>query len=528
MPLFGRTLRYVICISCSLLLPPLRAQLPPVNNTTSTPIAGAGHDFLGGPAETVTPANGSISIRVPVILPPSRGITLPFSFAYDANGVNYVGRNPTTGYGAAIWLTPTETIYYTNPWTQGGWSDSIPTASKSLLSWSTLDNANRSLPCKAVINYVFQDADGNRHNLNLTNYSDPGGTGPCTINSNDWASGFEGVVALQGGEGSISASLGSSWDPYAAPSVVDGDGVGYGFSNFAGRGSWLAGSVADRNGNQVTINSTFPTFSYTDTAGRTVLQDSGFARSPETLTVSGLGAPYTLTWTALGQPSFTTPIVTKAGTCTTPAHTWGTSVVAVSSITLPNSQRFSYSYDPAYGLVNKMTYPSGGYVRYVWGMNSQAEYTYSTNNTSMAHTCDMYYGVPAVTDRYVSFDGTNEVLHEHYAYVTTWPAWTSGGLYWTSKQTTVTTYDLVRNTNFQTVYVYSPVADNPHPNTNPGPQQIPVESSIAYYDTTGALLKTVTKGWKNERLLASQQTTFPNGQASKTTWTYNPSELETE
>jgi hypothetical protein len=40
------------------------AQLPTVTNATSTPIPGAGHDYLGEPAKTVNPANGSVSIHV--------------------------------------------------------------------------------------------------------------------------------------------------------------------------------------------------------------------------------------------------------------------------------------------------------------------------------------------------------------------------------------------------------------------------------------------------------------------------------
>lgn len=168
----------------------------------------------------MNPANGSVSIRVPVILPPSRGITLPFSFAYDSNGVNYVGLPPTTGFGVAEWLTPSESTNFSNPWTQAGWSDSIPTASKSLLTWTTLvDGGPTRVTCKALVNFLFQDARGNRHNLNLTNYSDPGGTGPCTIDSNDWPAGFLGAIALQGGEGPISASIVSDWDPSAAPGL---------------------------------------------------------------------------------------------------------------------------------------------------------------------------------------------------------------------------------------------------------------------------------------------------------------------
>ena|SRR5690348_12567604 len=40
--------------------PTSRAQLPPVDSTTATPIPGAGHDYLGGLSETVNPASGSI------------------------------------------------------------------------------------------------------------------------------------------------------------------------------------------------------------------------------------------------------------------------------------------------------------------------------------------------------------------------------------------------------------------------------------------------------------------------------------
>lgn len=66
------------------------AQIPQSTTTTATPIPGAGHDYLGGVAETVNPVNGSVSIRIPVIMPPGRGITLPFSFAYDSNGADYL------------------------------------------------------------------------------------------------------------------------------------------------------------------------------------------------------------------------------------------------------------------------------------------------------------------------------------------------------------------------------------------------------------------------------------------------------
>jgi hypothetical protein len=35
----------------------------------------------------------------------------------------------------------------------------------------------------------------------------------------------------------------------------------------------------------------------------------------------------------------------------------------VSAIVLPNGQQYSFQYDPTYGTVSKITYPTGGYVR---------------------------------------------------------------------------------------------------------------------------------------------------------------------
>ena len=42
------------------------AQLPPAGDTTSPPTPGVGHDYIHAPQETVNPANGSVSIRIPM------------------------------------------------------------------------------------------------------------------------------------------------------------------------------------------------------------------------------------------------------------------------------------------------------------------------------------------------------------------------------------------------------------------------------------------------------------------------------
>ncbi len=447
-------------------------------------------------------------------MPSGRGITLPFSFAYDSNGVNHLVISGALTNGQ--WQT------YGTVVSLGGWSDSVPIASSVEQTWTTIPPGNpKPVSCYLVVNFAFQDARGNRHNLDLSNYSFASNpNGACMTDTQDWPANFTGQVATQGGEGPILATIPTNWNASPAVTVTDGDGTVFSFPAGMGAGSVPPTSITDRNGNTITVNTTYgPTkFSYVDTTGRTVLQDSGFAVSPETVTVSGLGAGYTLNWTALATPTFSTPITTEYGTCTTSHSGWG-SIKGASNLTLPNGKSYSFAYDSTYGLVNKITYPSGGYVRYVWGMNAQAELA-----SDMA--CTMLYGVPAITDRYVSFDGTHEVLHQNFAYSTTWNYPQSGQ--WVSKQTTVTTYDLVRNTNFQTIYTYGGgPADDP-PNSGPPNQSVPVESSIAYHDTNGSLLKTVSKTWQNARLLTSQKTTFPNNQVSETTWNYNSNEMEIE
>ena len=524
----------VIALVSFLLAPAAIAQLPSRSDTTSTPVPGAGHDYIHSIAETVNPANGSVSIRIPVPIPPGRHLTVPFSFAYDSNGVNYVAHPHDPG--TLEWFTTNaDNNVPTNGFSQTGWTETVPTMSDYIIHWTTTPDGGHLIQCYATVNFVFQDPMGNRHDLDLSNYSDPGGIGPCTVDDTDWPAGFEGQIALQGGEGSLLATIPSSWTTGPSITATDADGTVYASSGYPASRIWPVYSVTDRYGNSVGINATsYPAFSYTDTLDRPLLQDSGFAVTPETLNVSGLAAHYTINWETLATPNFSTPFKVLSNNggsgCGNLSHfAWNSyNDHAVSSIQLPNGKSFSFSYDSSYGLVNQMNYPSGGYVRYMWGMNTQAQEIYSvTSNGQSIFVCDFLYAVPAVSDRYVSFDGTKEVLHQSFTYSTNWIPGTDT---WQTKTTTVTTYDLVRNTSFQTVYTYSPAQADVPPNSDAGlPAQIPVESNVKYYADLGVtLLKTDSKTWQNERLLKTVETTFPNGQASEIAFNYDANEMEIE
>jgi hypothetical protein len=79
-----------------------QAQIYNVTNETSTPIHGTGHDYIQMLSETVNPANGSASVRLETPVPQGRQLSLPFSFAYDSNGV--CEANSVNGQGG--WKAP--------------------------------------------------------------------------------------------------------------------------------------------------------------------------------------------------------------------------------------------------------------------------------------------------------------------------------------------------------------------------------------------------------------------------------------
>lgn len=496
-----------------LLIPAAWAQLPQAGDTTSPPTPGVGHDYIHSPVETVNPANGSVSIRIPVRVPSGRELTIPLSIAYDSSGAFYYGLQ--SGGGG----TPNLRTITGVPFSQGGWSYTFPLMTFNEETWTDYNQqTGKPYTCKETVNYVFQDPTGNRHDMDMASVGSAAGGQFC--NGSD----------LQGGEGPIVASTVDNWITPPPVYATDGNGTTYSFpSGF----NFLPTSIGDRNGNYISISSTSSSATVTDTAGRTAISVPTFGSNPDNITVAGLASPaYKVSWTT-ASARFNISTFNLPGSASCPTSLSGSANV-VSQIVLPNGRAYTLTYDPIYGMLNKIIYPSGGYVRYVWGLNSQAEAGFWLQGSTGYWDCR--YDFPAITDRYVSFDGTTEVLHQHFSYSTSWQ---SGSDQYTSKTTTVTTSDLVRSTNFNTVYTYSPVVTPCAPDENPNgsgcangtfTQQMPVEQTIKYYGTNGSLLRTVTKSWfsGNYRTLGSEQTTLDNNQSSLVVYCYNISEQVTE
>lgn len=149
------------------------------------------------------------------------------------------------------------------------------------------------------MDYVFTSPAGDRHALGLGVSFTPSTPGCPTEDT------------ISGGDSVYQANLLNSG---AGPLYVhDRDGTTYTFERAGGCGSvQIPFSIEDRNGNIVTYSADpncTAAISMTDTAGRVAVSTSGFGKTGNTVTLSGLARPYQLTWaTVPAQFSMGTPL----------------------------------------------------------------------------------------------------------------------------------------------------------------------------------------------------------------------------
>jgi YD repeat-containing protein len=521
---------------------PAHAQITNVTDQTSRPAPGTGHDLVHSLNDTVNPANGSLAIRMPVSLPPGRRLTIPFSFAYDSGSAGSL--QPSTPKGTT-WGTNQSSFAY------GGWSYALPTLSRTGVTYNYTGNGTQDNTkiCQATTSYMFTDPHGAMHELGMSHlYSAT--LSPLHLNDACSYSGYQEYDIGSDDPFFAAALVGPFLDPHPStapqsegtPTTATPDGTTFKFNG----GTWICGSgsspsnsgfpssVTDRNGNNVSISGTpfeqCNTLSITDTLGRTAISAPFAVTGTSNVSVAGLSQPYKVTWGTAGanytfsanqvQPDPNCGLVSGAGN--SGANPGASNVVT--SIQLPNGQGYQFAYDSTYGQVNKITYPSGGYVSFTWGLNPLASIIQFNDFNGAVGACIYTYDVPAVVKRVVSFDGVMKALEQDFSYSTTWGTGSQQFL-WTQKTTTIVTKDLIRGTNSTTVYTYVPTYNPWAPNTKPPSFSnilSPQEQSIQYYDTNGALLNTVTKGWLGKDLLGCELNTLPNGLVAGAFYTYGP------
>jgi RHS repeat-associated protein len=485
------------------------AQITSVNNSTSTPIEGAGHDYIKLLSETVDPVNGSTSLRLQLPIPPARGLSIPFAFSYDSNGVAFPTNSNVPGLSSWGYAK----VDAGPGLVSAGWSYSVP-----MLTYLSLvqqvQNGGITV-CQTTTGFVLQDATGGRHSLNVAHI----------LNTSTNCTGYplDQVEKDIGGDDYYQASLLFG----TLPSVTSAAGTNYSFpaAGVASSGditAELPTSIEDSNGNIVLFHTgSNSSFTETDTMGRPVVSTSGFGHTGDTVTVSGVASPFTLTW-GNTTTNYTSPnynVTPQTSGCDSFAPSPGTGPPVVTGISLPNLQQFKFAYDPTYGMLTQITYPSGGYVSYTWGLNQySALATFPADSSNPQGLCQFIYSKPAVTDRYVSFDGSTIALHQHFSYSTTWSS-----SQWTSKQTIVTTTDNVSGVTFTTKYNYTSIQGPIVPNQSPSiDNQIPLETTVVLKDSNGVMMRTSSKSWFDQYEVKSEQTTLENNSVSEIDYQYGP------
>jgi RHS repeat-associated protein len=517
---------------------------------------GTGRDYIHELTETIDPATGALNLNISVPMPPGRKLTLPFAFTYNSNSAWHM-----EPYSALASPGP---HYEVGILQLGGWSYRIPSLSRQqVLTYPLPAIPTNSPGCSTTTSYVFTDPLGGRHAFGIghidnyeTTYAETGGQGDLTCSTSSLpASATDGQyqAALVGG---VTSNFLVNPNSDGTPLIVDPDGTVYNFGSSWGCGEDAQGShqnyglpvsIEDRNGNLINIytsngtgNYCFGSSVYASDALGTVLTASKFGQTGSTVTVSGLSNPYTLTWvssTPSGLAISHHQLVADDNCGGVPAVAQNLATSVLSEIALPNGQSYTFSYDSATGFLNKITYPTGAYVSYTWGVNSLAGAMSFNDVKGGLGACQFTYDQPVITKRIVSFDGTTEALEQDFSYTpnTTWntagPPWE-----WLQKTTIVTTKDLVRNLSYATVYTYSGAFANNPPGFAGSPtvaSQLPLEQTIQYYPTaapSGQTLKTVTKNWNGGiiPMIACEADTLDNGQVSGVFYSYGSGNVLTD
>ena len=511
-------------------------QVPDPVTAASAPIPGVGHNYIGMGAETVNPADGSVSFDLPLIPPTGRGLSFPFGIRYSSQEPFYLGT--TTGY--LLWGSSPAPPFELN-----GWSYELPsyTGAAVIISTKTVTNPNGTftLNCDGTHNYIFRAFDGMQHHLGLSNnWLDPNNAYPYSCPPSDTGGGLSGNGVL--------STLSSNPSPGVQPSLTatDRSGTVYQFPqgpyltvNSGSSTPWgmLAQTVTDRNGNQITLSgsnngTSFQAGHYVDTLGRNVVSWSGIGGSTgDVLTISGLSANLVVKWTTI---TVHFPVVSNWVSGSPTGYDWcgfsgqaqSAQIKAVSEIDLPNGQKYTFSYGGTYGGLIRITFPEGGYVRYVWGPNHLSNATYQTftnPNVSGSVYCWAEYDTGAITDRYVSYDGSTEVQHQQFAYSTNWTFnSTANAPQWTSKNTTVTASDLLTGQTTVTNYTYTSIPETGYANDSSWlGNQTPLEQTVLYQDGGKNTLKTVNKTWRDQFNMIGDQTILDNGQGMTTLRCYD-------
>ena len=487
--------------------------------TDQAPAVPSGdHALVGTLSASVNPANGALSIRIPVPLPASRGKDLAnFTISFDSNSADHLiqGQGVPDNY-PLIW---TDNISFLG---QGGWSYGVPNVTYESSTFSYTNNTG-TYDCYATTGYMLNNVDGD-HQLGVSAVQTDGQLNCPNVGSYyNLLQPLPPIPYLQAGAVLFQAVSqpcpANSKCGFIPLTVTDLHGDSFNFDNYAplSNGEITAlPTIEDSNGNITNITTgNGSQINITDDLGRTALLTSGFGSSSgDTITVAGL--QYKVIWSTSslggsstissqyysGNPSDCSGIV-NSGNSFNPV---------ITSIVLPNNQSYQFQYTN--GLLTKIIYPGGGYVRYTWGMGPVWDGITYMDGAGTSN-CAARYNEPVVTSRNVSYDGTNETLEQDFTYnAPTWNGWSN----WATRQTKVTTIDRAAGTSYITIYNYKGIG-LPSPPNEPdtlGSGETSEETSVIHEDGAGNPIETLNYSYTDPELPPSISVEMADGETRET------------
>jgi len=256
------------------------------------------HSRLGNLVESVNPANGQLSLRYALPLPPGMGFTPKFAIAYESTASNYLGN---LAGGAQ------QTMLASN-----GWSYTAPVLTYAVAQLAPDPGNFPDFTCTVTNDYVLQTGDGAHHQLALSTAAQttafnqfqvppqpPCGSDPNNPSHPNYYQQVTSAAAQGYEQLYFPPQQGSS----VLGAVTAADAAGTTLLFLAAQNpeyGALVSTITDRNGNQAGYrisNASTQGITLADTQGRAALVTSGFAQSGgDSLAVSGVGTPYCTNW----------------------------------------------------------------------------------------------------------------------------------------------------------------------------------------------------------------------------------------
>ena len=356
---------------------------------------------------------GALRVTVPFPTVPAggRGPHIPFALLYNSSSTVTFQRTRTISTGDATtqyfqWMpgsyaAPTGPI---GPWTttgpflvsNGTFIDDYTPVYGNGIHGTTVPGCQISGP------HLYTDEHGATHDLNVLYNANGAGNSTCTETYNESTS----VGATTDGSG-MKTALDGRLGATGTATVVYPNGTQFSYGSQGDR-------LEDANGNFVSISQdslgrapftisprmmgligSIPSGDYSITVKDAAGHDQSYVVTVSSVPVGVYTMPHPLSGEISNQNTTGTISVSIA------AMTASTTQ-AVTSIRLPNATSYIFEYNPTYGTLNKITFPTGGVVTFSWGIRGDCGGYGDYTSVSCV----------VVTDAFVA-DGTNT---NHWSY----------------------------------------------------------------------------------------------------------------